>query len=108
MADQRLSRHSGDGLDELDPDHQREPACGMPRRLPRAGVARVTFGWIRSDLANSGTSPAERRSGASAARHRRGRERRGLAIEINTVALRDINEDEIEQLDSPVMAKASI
>ena len=92
-----LSRHLGDGLDELTLTTNGSQLAQHAAALADCGVARINVSLDTLDAGKFG--PITRRGdlaqvmpGIDAA------ERAGLKIKINTVALRDVNEDEIEDL----------
>ncbi len=92
-----LSRHLGDGLDELTLTTNGSQLARYAEALADCGIARINVSLDTLDpdrfraITRRGDL-AQVMSGIEAAH------RAGLKIKINTVALRDVNEDEIEDL----------
>jgi cyclic pyranopterin phosphate synthase len=92
-----LARHLGQGLDELTLTTNGSQLAAHADALAGCGVKRINVSldtldaWKFREITRRGDL-AQVLSGIEAAR------RAGLKIKINTVALRDINEDEIEDL----------
>jgi cyclic pyranopterin phosphate synthase len=92
-----LSRHLGDGLDELTLTTNGSQLAGCAEALADCGIARinVSLDTLDPDKFRAITRRGDlgQVMGGIEAAHRA-----GLKIKINTVALRDVNEDEIEDL----------
>jgi len=94
---ERLSRHLGNGLDELTLTTNGSQLAAKAAALAACGVKRINVSVDTLDPAKFRAITrrgdlAQVLNGIDAA------DRAGLKIKINTVALRDINEDEIEEL----------
>ncbi|HSD92317.1 MAG TPA: GTP 3',8-cyclase MoaA [Methyloceanibacter sp.] len=94
---QRLSRHQGQGLDELTLTTNGSQLALHAAALADCGVKRINVSLDTLDAAKFRAITrrgdlAQVLQGIDAA------ERAGLKLKINTVALRDVNEDEIEEL----------
>jgi len=92
-----LSRHLGDGLDELTLTTNGSQLANHAEALAACGIARlnVSLDTLDPDLFKTITRRGDLSqvlAGIDAA------DRAGIKIKINTVALRDMNEDEIETL----------
>jgi cyclic pyranopterin phosphate synthase len=92
-----LSRHLGSGLDELTLTTNGSQLAGHAEALSACGVARINVSLDSLDPTKFRTITrrgdlAPVLSGIDAAAHA------GLKIKINMVALRDVNEDEIEDM----------
>lgn len=94
---ERLSRHLGHGLDELTLTTNGSQLAQHAQALAACGVARIN---ISLDTLDPGKFADITRRGdlAQVMRGIDAASRAGLKIKINTVALRDVNEDEIEDL----------
>jgi cyclic pyranopterin phosphate synthase len=94
---ERLSRHLGHGLDELTLTTNGSQLAQHAEALAACGVARIN---VSLDTLDPGKFRDITRRGdlAQVLRGIDAAARAGLKIKINTVALRDINEDEIEDL----------
>jgi GTP 3',8-cyclase len=92
-----LSRHLGSGLDELTLTTNGSQLALHAEALAACGVARIN---VSLDTLDAARFRAITRKGdlAQVMRGLEAAERAGLKIKINTVALRDVNEDEIEVL----------
>jgi cyclic pyranopterin phosphate synthase len=92
-----LSRHLGSGLDELTLTTNGSQLALHAEALAACGVARIN---VSLDTLDAGKFRTVTRKGdlAQVMRGIEAAERAGLKIKINTVALRDVNEDEIEDL----------
>jgi len=92
-----LSRHLGSGLDELTLTTNGSQLALHAETLAACGVARIN---VSLDTLDAARFRAITRKGdlAQVMRGLEAAERAGLKIKINTVALRDVNEDEIEVL----------
>ena len=92
-----LSRHLGSGLDELTLTTNGSQLALHAEALAACGVARIN---VSLDTLDAGKFRAITRRGdlAQVMRGIDAADRAGLKIKINTVALRDVNEDEIEDL----------
>ena len=92
-----LSRHLGQGLDELTLTTNGSQLARYAEALAHAGITRINVSLDTLDAARFKAITrrgelAEVVAGIDAA------DRAGIKIKINTVALQDINEDEIEEL----------
>ena len=85
------------GPRRADPDHQWQPACHHAEALAACGMARINVSLDTLDPAKFRAITRRGDLSQVHGRHRR-RDRAGIKIKINTVALRDVNEDEIEDL----------
>lgn len=94
---ERLSRHLGYGLDELTLTTNASQLARHAEALAACGVARVNVSLDTLDPAKF-RDITRRGDLAQVLRGIDAAASAGLAIKINTVALRDINEDEIEEL----------
>ena len=94
---ERLSRHLGHGLDELTLTTNGSQLAQHAEALAACGVARIN---VSLDTLDPGKFRDITRRGdlAQVLRGIDAAARTGLKIKINTVALRDVNEDEIEDL----------
>lgn len=94
---ERLSRHLGGGLDELTLTTNGSQLAQHANALAACGVARIN---VSLDTLDPGKFRNITRRGdlAQVLRGIDAAARAGLNIKINTVALRDVNEDEIEDL----------
>jgi cyclic pyranopterin phosphate synthase len=94
---ERLSRHLGSGLDELTLTTNGSQLVHHADALAACGVKRIN---VSLDTLDPAKFRAITRRGdlATVLRGIDAADRAGLKIKINTVALRDINEDEIEDL----------
>ncbi|MGZ5915856.1 MAG: GTP 3',8-cyclase MoaA [Methyloceanibacter sp.] len=92
-----LSRHLGDGLDELTLTTNGSQLQRYAAALADCGVARIN---VSLDTLDAGKFASITRGGdfASVMAGIGAADRTGLKIKINTVALRGVNEDEIEDL----------
>ena len=101
-----LSRHLGSGLDELTLTTNGSQLARHAEALAACGVARIN---VSLDTLDAAKFRAITRRGdlAQVMRGIDAADRAGLKIKINTVALRDVNEDEIEDLIRWAMAEAS-
>jgi len=92
-----LSRHLGNGLDELTLTTNGSQLARHADELADCGVARIN---VSLDTLEADKFHAITRRGdlAQVMRGIDAAERAGLKIKINTVALRDVNEDEIEDI----------
>ena len=92
-----LSRHLGDGLDELTLTTNGSQLQRYAAALVDCGVARIN---VSLDTLDAGKFASITRGGdfASVMAGIGAADRTGLKIKINTVALRGVNEDEIEDL----------
>jgi cyclic pyranopterin phosphate synthase len=92
-----LSRHLGDGLDELTLTTNGSQLALHPEALAACGVKRIN---VSLDTLDASKFRAITRRGdlAQVLRGIDAARRAGLKLKINTVALRDINEDELEEL----------
>ena len=92
-----LSRHLGDGLDELTLTTNGSQLALHAEALADCGVARIN---VSLDTLDAAKFRAITRRGdlAQVLRGIDAAERAGLKIKINMVALRDVNEDEIEEV----------
>jgi cyclic pyranopterin phosphate synthase len=94
---ERLSRHLGDGLDELTLTTNGSQLAKHAAALAACGLKRINVSLDTLDAAKFRAITrrgdlAQVLQGIDAA------DQAGLKIKINTVALRDVNEDEIEEL----------
>jgi cyclic pyranopterin phosphate synthase len=94
---ERLSRHLGQGLDELTLTTNASQLAYHAEALAACGVARINVSLDSLDPAKF-REITRRGDLAQVLRGIDAAASAGLAIKINTVALRDINEDEIEDL----------
>ena len=94
---ERLSRHLGGGLDELTLTTNGSQLAQYADALAACGVARVNVSLDTLD-ARKFREITRRGDLAQVMRGIEAADRAGLKIKINTVALRDFNEDEIEDL----------
>jgi cyclic pyranopterin phosphate synthase len=94
---ERLSRHLGQGLDELTLTTNGSQLAQHAEALAACGVARINVSLDTLDPAKF-RDITRRGDLAQVLRGIDAADRAGLKIKINTVALRDINEDEIEHL----------
>jgi cyclic pyranopterin phosphate synthase len=94
---ERLSRHLGDGLDELTLTTNGSQLVHHADALAACGVKRIN---VSLDTLDAAKFRAITRRGdlAQVMRGIDAAQRAGLKLKINTVALRDVNEDEIEEL----------
>jgi cyclic pyranopterin phosphate synthase len=94
---ERLSRHLGDGLDELTLTTNGSQLVHHADALAACGVKRIN---VSLDTLEAAKFRAITRRGdlAQVMRGIDAAQRAGLKLKINTVALRDVNEDEIEEL----------
>ncbi len=92
-----LSRHLGNGLDELTLTTNGSQLALHAEALAECGVARIN---VSLDTLDAAKFRAITRKGdlAQVLRGIEAAARAGLKIKINTVALRDVNEDEIEDM----------
>jgi cyclic pyranopterin phosphate synthase len=94
---ERLSRHLGGGLDELTLTTNGSQLALHAEALAACGVKRINVSLDTLDAAKF--RAITRRGDLSQVMHGiDAAERAGLMIKINTVALRDVNEDEIEDM----------
>ena len=94
---ERLSRHLGGGLDELTLTTNGSQLALHAEALAACGVKRINVSLDTLDAAKF--RAITRRGDLSQVMHGiDAAERAGLTIKINTVALRDVNEDEIEDM----------
>ena len=94
---ERLSRHLGGGLDELTLTTNGSQLALHAEALAACGVKRINVSLDTLDAAKF--RAITRRGDLSQVMHGiDAAERAGLNIKINTVALRDVNEDEIEDM----------
>ena len=94
---ERLSRHLGGGLDELTLTTNGSQLALHAEALAACGVKRINVSLDTLDAAKF--RAITRRGDLSQVMHGiDAAERAGLTIKINTVALRDVNEDEIEDI----------
>jgi cyclic pyranopterin phosphate synthase len=94
---ERLSRHLGGGLDELTLTTNGSQLALHAEALAASGVKRINVSLDTLDAAKF--RAITRRGDLSQVMHGiDAAERAGLKIKINTVALRDVNEDEIEDM----------
>ena len=94
---ERLSRHLGGGLDELTLTTNGSQLALHAEALAACGVKRINVSLDTLDAAKF--RAITRRGDLSQVMHGiDAAERAGLKIKINTVALRDVNEDEIEDM----------
>ena len=94
---ERLSRHLGGGLDELTLTTNGSQLALHAEALAACGVKRINVSLDTLDAAKF--RAITRRGDLSQVMHGiDAAERAGLNIKINTVALRDVNEDEIEDI----------
>ena len=94
---ERLSRHLGQGLDELTLTTNGSQLAQHAEALAACGVARINVSLDTLDPAKF-RDITRRGDLAQVLRGIDAAASAGLTIKINTVALRDINEDEIEDL----------
>jgi cyclic pyranopterin phosphate synthase len=94
---ERLSRHLGNGLDELTLTTNGSQLALYAEALAACGVERINVSLDTLDPAKF-RDITRRGDLAQVLRGIDAAARAGLKIKINTVALRDINEDEIEEL----------
>ena len=94
---ERLSRHLGRGLDELTLTTNASQLAQHAEALAACGVARINVSLDSLDPVKF-REITRRGELAQVLRGIDAAASAGLAIKINTVALRDINEDEIEEL----------
>jgi cyclic pyranopterin phosphate synthase len=94
---ERLSRHLGQGLDELTLTTNASQLAHHAEALAACGVARINVSLDSLDPAKF-REITRRGDLAQVLRGIDAAASAGLAIKINTVALRDVNEDEIEEL----------
>jgi GTP 3',8-cyclase len=94
---ERLSRHLGQGLDELTLTTNASQLAQHAEALAACGVARINISLDTLDPAKF-RDITRRGDLAQVLRGIDAAASAGLAIKINAVALRDINEDEIEEL----------
>ena len=94
---ERLSRHLGQGLDELTLTTNASQLAHHAEALAACGVARINVSLDSLDPAKF-REITRRGDLAQVLRGIDAAASAGLAIKINTVALRDVNEDEIEDL----------
>ena len=94
---EQLSRHLGQGLDELTLTTNASQLAQHAEALAACGVARINISLDTLDPAKF-RDISRRGDLAQVLRGIDAAASAGLAIKINTVALRDINEDEIEDL----------
>jgi cyclic pyranopterin phosphate synthase len=94
---ERLSRHLGRGLDELTLTTNASQLAQHAAALAACGVARINVSLDSLDPIKF-RDITRRGDFAQVVRGINAAAAAGLAIKINTVALRDINEDEIEEL----------
>ncbi len=94
---ERLSRHLGEGLDELTLTTNGSQLAQHAQALAACGVARINVSLDTLDAAKF-KDITRRGDLAQVLRGIDAASRAGLKIKINTVALRDVNEDEIEEL----------
>ncbi|MBC8012748.1 MAG: GTP 3',8-cyclase MoaA [Methyloceanibacter sp.] len=92
-----LSRHLGDGLDELTLTTNGSQLATHAEALAECGVARINVSLDSLDPAKFRTI-TRRGDLAQVLRGIDAAKRAGLKIKINMVALRDVNEDEIEDI----------
>jgi GTP 3',8-cyclase len=94
---EQLSRHIGNGLDELTLTTNGSQLALHARALAACGVKRIN---VSLDTLDAARFRAITRHGdlAQVLRGIDAADREGLKIKINTVALREVNEDEIEDL----------
>jgi GTP 3',8-cyclase len=92
-----LSRHLGDGLDELTLTTNGSQLATHAEALAECGVARINVSLDSLDPAKFRTI-TRRGDLAQVLRGIDAAKRAGLKIKINMVALRDVNEDEIEDV----------
>jgi cyclic pyranopterin phosphate synthase len=94
---ERLSRHLGGGLDELTLTTNGSQLALHAEALAACGMKRINISLDTLDAAKF--RAITRRGDLSQVMHGiDAAERAGLKIKINTVALRDVNEDEIEDM----------
>jgi cyclic pyranopterin phosphate synthase len=94
---ERLSRHLGEGLDELTLTTNGSQLAQHAQALAACGVARINVSLDTLDAAKF-KDITRRGDLAQVLRGIDAASRAGLKIKINTVALRGVNEDEIEEL----------
>jgi len=94
---ERLSRHPGEGLDELTLTTNGSQLAQHAQALAACGVARINVSLDTLDAAKF-KDITRRGDLAQVLRGIDAASRAGLKIKINTVALRGVNEDEIEEL----------
>jgi cyclic pyranopterin phosphate synthase len=94
---ERLSRHLGEGLDELTLTTNGSQLVHHARALAACGVKRIN---VSLDTLDTAKFRAITRRGDldQVMRGIDAAQRAGLKLKINTVALRDVNEEEIEEL----------
>ena len=92
-----LSRHLGDGLDELTLTTNGSQLALYAEALADCGMKRINVSLDTLD-AEKFRSITRRGDLAQVMRGIDAAQRAGLKLKINTVALRDVNEDEIEEL----------
>jgi cyclic pyranopterin phosphate synthase len=94
---ERLSRHLGGGLDDLTLTTNGSQLALYAEALAACGVARINVSLDTLD-ASKFRKITRRGDLAQVMRGIEAADRAGLKIKINTVGLRDVNEDEIEDL----------